>query len=51
MDKDSGVIRSTCIKWSQADFVWSLLLTSHGHPLLIEYICNSGRIRCRIQGT
>ena len=51
MAKDSGVIRSIRIKWSQADFVRSPLLTSHGHPLLIGYVCNSDRIRRRIQGT
>ena len=43
-DKDSDVIRSIHIKWSQADFVWLPLFTGHGHPLFIEYICNSDKI-------
>ena len=49
-DKDSSIIRSIRIKWSQTDIVRLPLLTSHGHLLLIEYVCNLDRIQHRILG-
>ena len=42
-DKDSDVICSICIKWSQADFVRSSLFTGHGHPYLLDtYVIRIG---------